>query len=857
MQTIILIRNTLDPFTIETYEADNVLDWMMAEFPGGMPQGAHIYRGEISESNEITPKCEADFDTIKAYSGRVYVVFYPGTGYEEYIIYAIIVVAAVAVAIALVPKLPPTSGSTSAQSPNNALSDRSNQARPNSRIPDIYGTVRSVPDLLSPPYKIFNSNIEVEYCYMCIGRGSYAINADDILDDATPLNTIKGASAEVYGPNTSPNNANGSTIVPQLSVGDPIAQHLLDVVRYTSVNGQTLTRPDEGTLQDQHVFAQGEGADRFAAAGVDFTTFAAVGDSVTVSDSSAFEKDHDAFGLGTVTLNGTYIVSSIGSGYIEFDDPASVNSGWNQVADSLGTVTLVNNDISNVVGPFIMPKEDATSLYLNFVCENGLYYQTADTNFPIGVNIEIKSTPVNSSNVPIGATQTWNVLMQGHGGSDSSSKGFTAKLPLTIGGRQSVQCRRTTNRPVYSTAGQFVDVTKWRDMYGVTSVSKLHFGNVTTIQTVTEATEGALAIKERKINMLVTRKLYPLNSDGTFGTTLTATNGADDALAAICFDPFIGNRSAAEVDLQNIWAEINQCANYFGTADAVSFCYTFDDSSTSFEESVAYIANAAFSTAFRKGNVIQLRFETPDDPAVMLFNHRNKIPKSETRSYRFGNSDNVDGVNFKWTDPTDESRVTFYIPANQSAVNPLEIESVGVRNLNQAWLAAWRAWNKIRYQNVQVEFEGTQEADLLVKNDRILVADDTRVGGDNAGEIVSVSGLTIELSQPFVNPGHPITIFLQLADETIQAITCTFVDSTHLTLATAPRLSLTSRVSNGNAYAITTYILAWDTQSKNRARAFLVSTKESKSTMTAHVSAINYDDRYYDNDGDYTGGLIH
>jgi len=58
------------------------------------------------------------------------------------------------------------------ESPNNSLTNRSNIARVNERIPDIGGEVNSIPDIIMNPYRKFSSNIEEEVSYYCVGRKS-------------------------------------------------------------------------------------------------------------------------------------------------------------------------------------------------------------------------------------------------------------------------------------------------------------------------------------------------------------------------------------------------------------------------------------------------------------------------------------------------------------------------------------------------------------------------------------------------------------------------------------------------------------------------------------------------------------
>jgi hypothetical protein len=132
-------------------------------------------------------------------------------------------------------------------SPNNDLSDRTNRARPNQRIPDIYGRVIAVPDLLAVPYSVYENHRELEIAFLCLGRGSYEV--EEIRDGETKVEQIAGAGVEVYGPGLEP-----GVSVPDVAIGTAIDQPVLTVAKINAVNGQTLRPPNTNFLHgDQDV----------------------------------------------------------------------------------------------------------------------------------------------------------------------------------------------------------------------------------------------------------------------------------------------------------------------------------------------------------------------------------------------------------------------------------------------------------------------------------------------------------------------------------------------------------------------------------------------------------------------------
>lgn len=69
-----------------------------------------------------------------------------------------------------------TIGENPAKSPNNAIIERTNTPRFASRVPDIYGKIRAVPDLLTETYRIYKNNKAIEISYLAVGKGEYDIS---------------------------------------------------------------------------------------------------------------------------------------------------------------------------------------------------------------------------------------------------------------------------------------------------------------------------------------------------------------------------------------------------------------------------------------------------------------------------------------------------------------------------------------------------------------------------------------------------------------------------------------------------------------------------------------------------------
>lgn len=822
----------MEPETWERVEVEDLCEFLASRFDK-FPDTARIYHEQVAQDRDVTPGCEVEVARLAELPGPFYVVLYPGDPITI-IVAAVAVVAGIAATLLLVPPIDATRN-TQSSSPNNALSERTNRPRPNGRIPDIFGTVRSTPDLLALPYKIFKDHREVEVAFLCVGRGEYEIN--DLYDDNTPVEEIEGMQVEVYGPGTSPMAAD----TPQMSVGDPITDEVASVQRSTGVNGQTLHAPNFKTIigtDNLRIENSTKMKIRDTAVSV-WPEFFDVGDTVVITNGTVDSKN----------FNGTYLVTAVDNDFITFDNPGAVNAAWSAGGlPSSWYGPTVSASADPEVGPFFVELDTAGTIVANVVALGGMFKDDGSKQTPTEVEVEFDVTPVDSGGTPTGSTETFSTTVVGSG-TTRSLRAATLTMSPTASGRVRIEARRVTDID-RDFDGTVVDEVKWRDLYILTPVGVTDFGNVTTILAVTYGTEGALALKDRKLNLEVTRKLNLYDETGTPDVTTSPTTDAGQILIATALDPYIGGRTAAELDIPGILATTEAVRDYFNLNEASDFSYTFDNANLSFEETANIIASATFCTAFRRGKVIQLSFERATDDSVLLFNHRNKSPGSETRTVSFGRSSDYDGVAYDYVDPDDDAVVTLYVPqGDDSAIKARKVESLGVRSADQAHLHAWRIWNKTLYQNTTTEFEATQEAELVLPTERVLVADNTRADTWD-GEVEEQDGLSVRLSQPFTPPGAlDHTIFLQLPNGTVQAIEIASVSeiSPHrITLAEAPAVALSLDLAN---YARATYVIQG--ASPARPSAFLVSEKEPQSDFTVVVRAYNYDARYYTNDVDF------
>lgn len=315
MQSVLLIRDPLNPRNgTERAEVEDIRDFLMERFEA-WPAGARIYHGPPAVDRDITPATPGDVERLPQYD-VVTVVVYPESPLVAIIIAVVIAVVAVVATLLLMPKVPSLENQQQ-QSPNNGLAARSNKPRPNARVPDIYGQVRSVPDLIAAPYRVYEAHRELEIAYMCVGRGEYDVA--DVRDGDTLISEIDLASCEVYGPYSSPNDFT----TPQLTIGTAIGDPVFDVIRLNEVNGQTLKAANDTTLRttEDLRFVDG-GIIRSASGTIDFTDYFQAGDLVDIGN--AIDGGGDS---GSDAIQAAGLAHAGGIDFTDYDPTADFEAG--------------------------------------------------------------------------------------------------------------------------------------------------------------------------------------------------------------------------------------------------------------------------------------------------------------------------------------------------------------------------------------------------------------------------------------------------------------------------------------------------------------------------------------------------
>lgn len=861
---LVVIRDIFNPQNnIESYTGYDVELLLKQAFGGnGLSDSVRLYHRDLT--NDVTPKTPQDVDKVMRLHGRIYAVVKP-MGIGAYIA-AVVVSTLVSLAMAFLMPVPAMQGQDQPPSPNNALAARTNKQRLGGRIPDIYGTVWSVPDLIAPTYSVYLDHQEVEFSYMCIGRGRYHV--DEAFDDTTPVKHVKGSSVLVYDPDTSLDDSPSFVFGEQFN---PFESEFARFAakRYTSVNGQELPYPDKYRKRDI-VFRS---PNTLEVSGRLFGFFK-VGDLIQIEGADSLESATGAtevVGSETVPvtydLSGSYEVSAVTSRTVTLLDPELVNNDWQKLTNNSDYTVAKTLTISKETSPlwqgwYYTEAKDHDGAFVNIVALNGLYFTEPDGDHkPIRIKGVIESELVDAAGNAIAGTlvsQTFSVSSPAitRGNYAANVVRSTAATSVNInnphytkGKRMRIRLARTTREQGVGNQNSEVQDIKLADFYSYRVMTPVDAPEgVTTVYTKTLATEGALSLKERKLRLLVQRYV----TDATSGLP-KLSNRADDILRDIATDPKIGNLQLSQVDVAQIKTEIDAQVAYFGTDKCSEFCGTFDDNNLSAEETMQIVAKAVFSQAKRQGNKIMLDFERKVPASVAVFNSHNILPDTFTAPQSLGIANDYDGVKVEYTDPVDDAIITMTYP-NDAITNPHEDKLIGVRNKIQAHTHMMRMYNKDRHAYKSCEFVAGDESNIVVRTNRITVADQLRadVQQGSVDSIETIGGdIVLHATDPVsIEPSGAYTMFIQTINNGVESIAVTARDDYSVKLARLP----SGEISGTDKAVQAVYQIVSETDDNRD--AYLVAQKDPSEGMTNKLLCTNYDDRYYQNDSDFIDGLI-
>ena len=572
LKSLVIIEDVSDFDKWERLEVENVLEYLINRYQR-MPETAKLYKGHIASITEINIRkehIEKTVNEILKCEETIFFVIYPAGGIAALWIITIAMGAfAIYSYFELKNALPSAQSleNRTFKSPNNDLGERTNAARLNGRIPDVFGRVVSIPDLVMLPFKRFIDNIEYEHSFMIIGKGEYGIEnlgtvgspVWNIKEGDTLVSEIDQNCVTIWGPYTSPNRLSDEPILTIGTMFNRFYHYVNNYIRSNNVDGIVL-----------HAFNEVDPLLYSGDMTLDVGTLVLT--QVTPSyDFRSFFKNGNTYTLWLQLQDpnplNPPLISMIGN--TEVSDVSAYSVTLNDVESFSNWATFVSTfapNLDRLYGFYATtPTSDwfrintmVDAVYCNIVAPNGLYKDNGTDFIPFPIQVKMEIQRIDLAGNPIGAIDEFTNSLNGSTESDLY-RGITMSAALGDPTYVKVRLSRLTNTDT-SFAGTVVDEIKWKDLYGCLHLEDDYedFGNVTSVDVMTKINNQAIVPKERKLNLKVTRKI-PLRISGDVFTPLNyETLNAADILCFAALDPKIGNRSISELDVDNIYDTVEE-----------------------------------------------------------------------------------------------------------------------------------------------------------------------------------------------------------------------------------------------------------------------------------------------------------
>ena len=617
------------------------------------------------------------------------------------------------------------------ESPNNKLTGQTNVARTYQARPDVYGQVRSYPDLIQESMFEFIDNVKYVTEWMNFGIGRYTV--DSVRYSESNLGSLAGASYQVFEP---------GQVIPVIYEGfefdDVDGQELPgpneseDFPAYTATATTVISGELAGGQIAMKILKQDEFDYFYSLAFPHAVTFVINVTYNTASGSVTRDVTLNA-NLFNATLNDDGELVDPERYYTFYFDELSGGDAQEIPTDAtINTSKFVLNDNQPlVIGPFFAPLE-GDQLWVHFQAQLG------NDNWANYTGTIWKIDDDNNQ-IP-GTIQTFSGgLSNSSGGSDTFYR--TDKITPAAGyGRYAVQIVRMNN-------SNDTSVLQLTEIHSVRIRTNEVHPDDTLVRVTIRATEQATGVRERKYNALITRHTISYNmATRQVDYTLRPSRSFADALAHEWL--VIGKESSGTIDLYGLY----EIAASLPDARLGYFDYTFDDEDISLGSRAQSICDAARVIAFWEDGVLSfVRDERVLYPAT-TFNRSNMTSDEYKITYEMTMPGGYDGVEIEYVSPVTNKktyiryRITATGIVDQAAESPLKIKLIGCRNEYQARDRALLEVNRLVYSRGKMTCTTLADGQYVSVGDVVQVPDTYDVN-QQSGYIVKRTGNNFDTSE--------------------------------------------------------------------------------------------------------------
>lgn len=723
-------------------------------------------------------------------------------------------------------------GGNSVDSPNNSLTGQTNTARVYKAKPDIYGQVRSFPDLIQESIFEYihqtdkDGGLKYVTEWMCVGIGSY--DYESVRYSESSLGSLAGAQYQFYQP---------GEVIPVIYEG-----YGFDDVDGQEVPGanESSDFPVESATATRVVSGQYSGG-QMAVKIVKQAEFDYFMGLVKPHDVTFTVNVTYSTPSGSVTKDVTFSGSLISS--VETNDGAVTNpvrwytftfsrlSGPPDVPASATINTtkfILNDNQALVVGPFFSPVP-SEQLWVHTQSQLGPTSGTTE------VDVTIWKIDDDYNQVP-GTQQIFHFSVRNDYNETSEVFYNTYKLTPSAGsGRYAVSFRRTNN-------SSDANLLKVEEIHAVNARVNVVHATDTLVKVRVRATENATGSRERKYNALVTRKTISYSLDTqSVDYALRASRSFADAVAHEWI--IISEQSPESIDLYGLYSIAESLPD-----DRLGyFDYTFDDENDSLGDRVQAICNAGSVIAYWDDGVLTFTRDQKVDYPAAVFNRANMKTDEYKMTYEATLPGGYDGVQISYVHPTTNNktyinyRVLNGTIVEQEARNPNKMEIVGFRNEYQARERAIRETKRLVYSRVKMNAKVFEDGIIQVGS--VIQMPDIYDSNQQQGYITGRSGNEFETSERIAFTGSMYVLVTDsLGNPTLRYPAVARSDTTYGFTASIPDVQL--NIWNGDTVQLPSrYLIA--TVEEMDGQLWTVNSIKPNTDNTVSLTVAEYSDLIY------------
>ncbi|MGX8902012.1 host specificity factor TipJ family phage tail protein [Citrobacter werkmanii] len=723
-------------------------------------------------------------------------------------------------------------GGNTVDSPNNSLTGQTNTARVYKAKPDIYGQVRSFPDLIQESMFEYVRQSEndggLKYVteWMCVGIGKY--DYESVRYSESSLGSMAGAEYQFYQP---------GEVIPTINEG----------YSFDDVDGQEMPGPNESDnfpieSATANTVVSGEYAGGQIAmkivkqAEFDYFMDLVLPHSVTFAISISYNT-----ASGSVTedvwFSGTLISA------VQSDDGSVVNPvQWYTftmsnlqgpstipVNATINTTTFTLNDNEAlVVGPFFSPVE-STELWLHTQSSLG-GGNWADWTVTIW--------KIDDDYNQIPGTQQTFTYHQGTPHKSTSEVFYRTDKIVPAGGfgKYAINFQRTNN-------SNDASILKVEEIHAVNIRSNVVHPTDTLVRVKVRATENALGSRDRKYNALVTRQTISYNlTTQTVDFTLRPSRSFADAVAHTWI--VMGGQPESSIDLYGLYSIAESLQD-----DRLGyFDYTFDDENDSLGDRVQAICNAASVMAYWDDGVLTFTRDQKVGYPAAVFNRANMKTDEYKMTYEATLPGGYDGVQVSYVHPTTNNktyinyRVLNGSIVEQEAENPNKLEIVGFRNEYQARERALRETKRLIYSRVKMNAKVFEDGIIQVGS--VIQMPDIYDSNQQQGYITGRAGNDFDTSEPIMFTGTMYVLVTDsLGNPTMRYPVTARSDTKYGFIAAIPDIQL--NIWNGETVQLPSrYLIA--TVEELDSQLWTVNSIKPNTDNTVSLTVAEYSDSVYE-----------